>query len=84
MNGTRVRPQNRPNLGANRSRVGSPARICNNEWACFGVSPFGPGYPRALGRVALLAKADALAAQRAFPSTLGHPGAGAIHLVNTL
>jgi hypothetical protein len=26
----------------------------------------------------------ALAAHRAFPSTLGHPGAGAIHFVNTL
>jgi hypothetical protein len=84
MTGTRVRPQNRPNLGANHRRVGDPARICNDEWACFGASPFGPGYPRALGRVALLAKADALAAQRAFPSALGHPGAGASHLVNTL
>ena len=84
MNGTRVRPQNRPDLGANRSRVGHPARVCNDERACFGTSPFGPGYSRALGRVALLAKADALAARRASPSALGHPGAGAIHLVNTL
>ena len=84
MNGTRVRPQNRPNLGANRSRVVHPARICNDEWACFGASPFGLGYPRALGGVALLAKADALAAHRAFPSALGHPSAGAIHFVNTL
>ena len=84
MNGTRVRPQSGPNLGANRSRVGYPARICNDEWASFGASPYGPGYPRALGRVALLAKADALAAHRAPASTLGHPGAGAIHFVNTL
>ncbi len=37
-----------------------------------------PGYPRALGGVAPLAKAPALAARRAYPSTLGHPGAGAL------
>ena len=84
MNGTRVRPQNRPDLGANRSRVGHPARICNDERACFRASPFGPGYPRTLGRVALLAKADALTAHHAFPSAVGHPGAGAIHFVNIL
>ena len=84
MNGTRVRPQNRPNLGVNHSRVVHPARICNDEWACSEASPFGLGYPGALGRVALLVKADALAAQHAFPSALGHPSAGAIHFVNTL
>ncbi len=55
--------------------------VCNDEWACFGASPFGPGYPRALGGVAPLAQAAAWAAERclcgAYPSALGHPGAGA-------
>ena len=55
----------------------TPGELCNAEWACFGASPFGPGYPRALGRVALLARAAARAARRALPRTLGHPGAGA-------
>ena len=84
MNGSRVRLQNRPNLGANRSRVGHPARMCNDQRACFGASPFGPGHPRPLGGVALLAKADALTAHRVFRSDLGRHGAGAIHFVNTL
>ena len=61
-----------------RSRGWAPASLCNNEWACCGASPEGLGYPRALGGVAPLAKAPALAARRAYPSTLGHPGAGAL------
>jgi len=56
----------------------APASICNDEWACSGASPFGPGWPRALGGVAPLAQADAWAARRAYPSALGHPGAGAL------
>ena len=84
MNRTRVRPQNGPNLGAKRSRGGAPASICNDEWARFGALPSGPGQPRALGGVTPLARANARAAQRAYPSTLGCPGAGAIHIVYTL
>ena len=66
MNGTRVRPQNGPNLGAKRRRAVGPASICNDELAHFGASPFGPGRPRALGGVAPLAQAKAWAAQRAY------------------
>ena len=39
MNGTRVRPQNGPNLGAKRRRAAGPASICNDELAHFGAPP---------------------------------------------
>ena len=56
MNRARVGPCIGPNPGARRSRVGDPARPCNAELALCRGLPGGPGYPRAVGRVAPLAQ----------------------------
>ena len=84
MNGTRVGHQNGPNLDAKRSRVGDPTSICNDEWAHFGASPFGPGGPGCWGALRRLPGPPARDVRRAYPSALGHSGAGVIHFVNTL
>ena len=84
MNDTRVRPQNGPNLGAKHSRAAGPASVCNDELAHFGASPFGPGGQGHWGALRRLPGPPARAARRAYPSALGHSGAGAIHFVNTL
>jgi len=52
--------QKRRQLGAKRSRVRDPARLCNNEGAVSGGNPFGKGAVRTHGVVALLVKAFSL------------------------
>jgi hypothetical protein len=52
--------QKRRQLGAKRSRVWDPARLCNDAGAVSGGNPFGKGAARAHGVVALLAKASSL------------------------
>ena len=84
MNDTRVRSQNGANLGAKHSRADGPASICNDEWSRFGASPFGPGGPGRWGSLRRLPGPLARAARRAYPSALGHSGAGAIQFGNTL
>ena len=86
MNRARVKSQNGPNQGARRSRGRAPAKPCNAEWARSGASPGatkgpfqipGPGYPRALGCVATLARAASPGrasrlAQGPWPPRRGH------------
>ena len=47
-------------LGAKRSRVSYPARLCNDAGADSGGNPYGKGAGWAHGGVALLAKAYSL------------------------
>ena len=75
-----MRPREAPKRAQSRRKAQpglGPGETLQRRVGPFGASPFGPGYPRALGGVAPLAQADAWAARRAYPSALGHPGAGA-------
>ena len=47
----------RRQLGAKRSWVWDPARLCNDAGAVCGGNPYGKGVVRAHGSVALLVKA---------------------------
>ncbi len=61
----------------------SPTSICNEEWACSGGLPGGPGRPRALRGVASLARTRVRAARCALLRALGRPGAGAYECLST-
>ena len=84
MNAPAWGPGKGPTKAQSTDRFIDPSSIFNAEWALSGAPPFGPGYPRALGRVAPLAQVRDMGcaprlAQRPWP-----PRRGCVHVVNTL